>query len=345
MPPTLVLARDPDPSSRMSRRSPVFHTWRESPSDAVPQIGAPAPGSRRRLRPLVLDDRVFAYLLNAPALLLIFGLVVYPVGYSLWISLHKYNLKRPGVFTFVGLGNYLEAFQSEGFWHAFGVTAVFTALSVLLVLTIGMAIALVANESFRGRGLFRACILVPWAVPPVVNGLMWQWIFNSKVGAFNGLLYSLGLIDAYRSWLLDSTTAILVLVFAHVWNQAPFAAIVLLAGLQAIPPELYDAARVDRAGPVQRFHQITLPWLLHPLLIVMILQTMIAFRAFDIIYVMTGGGPGDSTTVLAWLAFQASFVSLDFGRGNTYAYVIAMCTLALALLYIKVLYARGEIRQ
>jgi multiple sugar transport system permease protein len=287
----------------------------------------------------------FAYLLNAPAALLIAGLVLYPIGYSLWISLHKYNLKRPGAFPFVGVANYVDVFQASDFWHAFGVTTVFTALSVVGVLLVGTGIALVANESFRGRGLLRALILVPWAIPPVVNGLMWQWIFNSKVGAFNGLLYSLGLIDSYRSWLLEPTTAMLVLVFAHVWNQAPFAAIVLLAGLQAIPGDLYDAARVDRAGAVQRFRSITIPWLLHPILIVMILQTIIAFRVFDIIYVMTGGGPGNATTVLAWLAFQASFVGLDFGTGNTYAYVIAMCTLGLSIVYIRALYARGEIRQ
>jgi multiple sugar transport system permease protein len=286
-----------------------------------------------------------AYLLNAPAALLIAGLVLYPVGYSLWISLHRYNLKRPGAFPFVGVDNYLAVFRASDFWHAFGVTAVFSALSVAGVLLVGTAVALVANESFRGRGLLRAFILVPWAIPPVVNGLMWQWIFNSKVGAFNGLLYSLGLIDSYRSWLLEPTTAMLVLVFAHVWNQAPFAAIVLLAGLQAIPGDLYDAARVDRAGVVQRFRRITIPWLLHPILIVMILQTIIAFRVFDIIYVMTGGGPGTATTVLAWLAFQASFVGLDFGTGNTYAYIIAMCTLGLSIVYIQALYARGEIRQ
>jgi multiple sugar transport system permease protein len=287
----------------------------------------------------------FAYMLNAPAALLIAGLVLYPIGYSLWISLHRYNLKRPGAFPFVGLTNYVDVFQAADFWHAFGVTVVFTALSVVGVLVVGTVIALVANESFLGRGLLRALILVPWAIPPVVNGLMWQWIFNSKVGAFNGLLYSLGLIDSYRSWLLEPTTAMLVLVFAHVWNQAPFAAIVLLAGLQAIPGDLYDAARVDRASAVQRFRRITIPWLLHPILITMILQTIIAFRVFDIIYVMTGGGPGNSTTVLAWLAFQASFVGLDFGAGNTYAYVIAMCTLGLSIVYIRALYARGEIRQ
>ena len=286
-----------------------------------------------------------AYLLNAPAILLTLGLIAYPIGSSLWLSLHKYNLGRPTVFPFIGLENYFALAQTPSFQQAFLVTVLFTGLSVASVIAVSTAIALVANESFRGRWLVRCLILVPWAIPPVVNGIMWQWIFDSKLGAFNGLLYSMGLIHTYRPWLLDTTTAMFVLVFAHVWNQVPFAAIVLLAGLQAIPSELHDAAMVDRAGPLQRFLHITLPWLLHPLLIVMIVETMISFRVFDIIYVMTGGGPGDATTVLAWLAFQTSFTNLDFGQGNAIAYVIAVCTLLLSVIYIKALYARGEIQR
>jgi multiple sugar transport system permease protein len=304
------------------------------------EVIRPAVGFRSRRR-----RALSAYLLNAPAILLTLGLIAYPIGSSLWLSLHKYNLRYPRVFPFVGLANYFAVAQTASFRHAFLVTVIFTGLSVACVIAVSTAIALVANESFRGRWLVRCLILVPWAIPPVVNGIMWQWIFDSKLGAFNGLLYSLGVIHTYRPWLLDTATVMFVLVFAHVWNQVPFAAIVLLAGLQAIPSELYDAAMVDRAGPLQRFWHITLPWLLHPLLIIMIVETMIAFRVFDIIYVMTGGGPGNATTVLAWLAFQTSFASLDFGRGNAIAYVIAMCTLALSVLYIKILYARGEIQQ
>jgi multiple sugar transport system permease protein len=292
-----------------------------------------------------INDSLLAYLLNAPAMLIVVGLVVYPIAYSFWVSLHKYNLERAGVFTFVGLGNYLDILRTDLFLQALKVTTEFTFLSVIGVIVVGIWVALVANESFKARGLTRGLMLLPWAIPPVVNSLMWKWIFNSKVGALNGLLYSLGLIHSYRSWLLDSTTVVPVLVFAHVWNQAPFAAVVFLAGLQAIPTELYDAAKVDRAGPVHCFLNVTLPWLLHPLLIIMILQTIIAFRAFDIIYVMTGGGPGDATTVLAWLAFQTSFVNLDFGKGNAYAYIIAMCTLALSVVYMRLLFARGEVRQ
>jgi multiple sugar transport system permease protein len=313
-----------------------------NPEAAMPATTVSRPTRRQ---PFVLSETAFGYLLNLPALLLILALVAYPIGYSFWVSLHRYNLKRPNVFTFVGLDNYIEALQTPLFWHALTVTTVFSALSVVGVVVIGTAIALISNEAFRGRGVLRSLILLPWAIPPVVNGLMWQWIFNSKVGAFNGLLYSLGIIDTYQAWLLDSFSAMSVLVFAHVWNQAPFAAIVVLAGLQAIPSELYDAAKVDRANIFERFRNITLPWLLHPLLIIIILQTMIAFRTFDIIYVMTGGGPGEATTVVSWLAFQTAFVNLDFGMGNAYAYLIALLTLGLSAIYIKSLYSSGEIRQ
>jgi len=293
----------------------------------------------------LLGQHGFAWLLNLPSIILIVAIVVYPIGYSFWISLHKYNLRRPDAFEFVGFANFATAIKSDEFWQALLITVEFTAISVVLILVVATCIALVANQKFLGRGLLRALILVPWAIPPVVNGLMWKWIFNSQLGALNGILYQFGLIDTYQSYFLTHFSAISALAFAHVWKQVPFAAIIILASLQAIPSELYDAAKVDRAGLVRRFTHVTVPWLLHAYLIIMILETMTAFRVFDIIFVMTGGGPGDMTTVLAWLAFQTSFVSLNFGLGNTYAYYIAAFTLGLAIVYIKAIYARGEIKQ
>src|SRR5215468_264481 len=288
------------------------------------------------------SDFLVGYVLNGPAMLVVFGLVVYPIGYSFWVSMHKYNLRRPNVFTFVGFGNYLDALKTELFWKAFRVTTIFTSLSVFSVIVVGMVIALVANESFKGRGLIRGLILLPWAIPPVVNGLMWQWIYDSKVGALNGLLAGMGLISEYRGWLSDPVSALLALVWADVWNMMPLAVILLLAALQRIPAELYDAARVDGGGALQHFRYITLPWLAQPLLIVLILQTMSAIRAFDIIYVLTAGGPGTATTTLSWKTYLTTFDSLDFGMGNAYAYTISLMTFALALVYFRVLYRKGE---
>ncbi len=284
----------------------------------------------------------FAFLLNTPALLIIVLLAGYPIVYSAWISLHKFSLKRPRVFDFVGLANYRQILESEEFWSALWITLEFTALVVVLVVVLGLAIALLLNRDFPGRNIVRTLILLPWAIPPVVNGLMWQWSYDSKVGALNGLLVSLGLISEYRGWLSYPLSALLALVCADVWNAMPLAVVLLLAALQRIPVELYDAARVDGAGPLQLFSYVTFPWLAQPLLIVLILQTLSAIRAFDVIYVLTAGGPGTATTTLTWKTFLTTFDSLDFGLGNAYAYTVSIITLGLALVYFRILYRRGD---
>jgi multiple sugar transport system permease protein len=293
--------------------------------------------ARRRL-----SEPSFAFLLNAPALLAIVALVGYPIVYSFWLSLHRYNLKRPGLFRFIGVENYLAILRSEEFWAALQVTLVFTGLGVTLVVALGILIALLLTERFPGCGLVRTVVLVPWAIPPVVNGLMWQWIYDAKVGALNGLLVSLHVMPAYRGWLSSPTDALLALVTAHVWNALPLAVILLLAALQAIPAELYDAGRVDGSGPWPLFRHVTLPWLAQPLLVVLILQTMLAIRVFDVIYVLTAGGPGTATTTLVWQTYLTTFDSLDFGLGNAYAYTVSLITLGLALVYFRLLYRRGE---
>jgi multiple sugar transport system permease protein len=286
---------------------------------------------------------LFPYALNLPAMVLLFGLVAYPVGLSFWVSLHRMNLRRPNVFPFVGLENYSTALGSNEFLGALGVTLKFAAASVLLILAGALALALLLHVESKGRAVLRALVLVPWAIPPIVNATVWQLIFDSHIGAFNGLLLQLGLIDHYRSWLTDPDIALLVVILAHVWNHVPMATIILLAALQAIPRELYEAAVVDQATRWRSFRHITLPWLFRPILVVMILQTMAALRAFDLFYVLTGGGPGNSTTVLAWLTYQISFVYLNIGLGSAYSYVIMLITFAVALFYIRGLYTRGEL--
>jgi len=284
-----------------------------------------------------------AYLLNAPALILILVLTIYPIVDAFWVSLHQYNLRQPTVFTFVGLQNYLTLLETSDFWNALSVTLLFTFWSTILVLAIALTVALVLNEPFRGRGFMRALILLPWAMPGVVNALMWQWVFNGQVGILNGILYSLGLIDHYRAWLVDSSTMYPSLIFANVWNTFPFSALILLAALQAVPSELYDAARVDRASVFDRFRYVTLPWLVHPILIVLILQTLGGLRLFDIIYLLTGGGPGNATTTIGYAAYQTAFLDFDFGLGNAYSYIIAVLTLIIALVYMRILWNRGDV--
>lgn len=288
------------------------------------------------------DSPAFAWLLNAPALLAILLLAGYPIVYSAVISLHRYSLKRPRIFTFIGLDNYSAILRSSDFWSALVVTAVFTVMVVSLAVLLGIGIALLLNNSFPGCGLIRTLVLIPWAIPPVVNGLMWQWIYDSKVGALNGVLYSLGFISEYRGWLSSPTSSLIALVWADVWNTVPLAIILLLAALQRIPPELYDAGRIDGADSFRLFRYVTFPWLAQPLLVVLILQTMSAIRAFDLIYVLTAGGPGTATTTLTWKTYLTTFESLDFGLGNAYAYMVSIITLGLALIYFRILYRKGD---
>jgi multiple sugar transport system permease protein len=300
------------------------------------------PFRERASRRVGYNDPSFAFLLNAPSLIVIVLIVGYPILYSAWVSLHNYNLKRPGIFRFVGLDNYVQIFNSPEYWSALWITVQFIVLSVSLLVVLGVAIALLLCRPFPGCTILRTLILVPWAIPPVVNGLMWQWIYDPKVGALNGLLLSLGIISEYQGWLSQPIYALLALVSAHVWNMLPLAVILLLAALQRIPGELYDAGLVDGCNRRQMFWHVTFPWLTQPLLIVLILQTMFAIRAFDVIYVLTAGGPGTATTTLTWKTYLVTFESLDFGLGNAYAYTVSLITLGLALIYFQLLYHRGE---
>ncbi|MBV7327951.1 sugar ABC transporter permease [Chloroflexi bacterium TSY] len=283
-----------------------------------------------------------AFIKNAPMLIALFLVSVIPIGYSFWISLQKYNLRQPNNIRFNYGENYLNVLTNTEFWQSMRVTFTFTVGSVIGQVIVGLLIALLLNEKFTGRGILRSAVLLPWAIA----GVMWKWIFNPRFGVLNGLLYSFGAIDEYRSWVgVDPAMAMAALIFVQVWNALPFNTIVLLAALQAIPSDLYEAATVDRAGVWSRFRYITLPWLTQPIMIIMILATMTGLRVFDLVFVLTGGGPGDSTRVVTFTAWKKAFDGLDFGTANSYAYILTLITLIIGLIYIHLLYQRGEIEQ
>lgn len=288
-------------------------------------------------------ERAFPYVLNLPAVLVLLGLTAYPIALSFWISLHQYDLRHPDVFGFVWLANYVQAFASSEFRSALLVSLEFGVASVTLSILLSLGFALLLNEAVPGRGFMRALAVLPWAVPPIISATLWKLVYDPNVGALSGALVSLHVIGSYVDWLVDPKLVLPAVVIAQVWTLMPLGTIILLAALQAIPPDLYEAARVDRASVWRRFRRITLPWLLRPLLIVMIIETMHSLQAFDIFYVLTSGGPGDLTTVLSWLTYQTAFVTLDFGRGDAYAYVIMLVSLVLALFYIRSLYRRGDV--
>ncbi|MFN3653634.1 MAG: carbohydrate ABC transporter permease [Armatimonadota bacterium] len=300
-------------------------------------------------RPWWQTDGGWVALLNAPSVLLILALVLYPVGYSFWMSLHRYNLRRPADTAFVGSENYQRILQDPQFWDALRVTLAFAGMSVAGVLLVGLGLALLLNAEFKGRAFLRALLLIPWAIPGVVNGLMWAGILG-KNGGVNAVLGALqptwlgALLPAKQTWLSDAAAALPAAAAAHVWKEVPFATIVFLAALQAIPADQYRAARVDGSTPWRTFRYVTLPWLLHPLLIVAIFQTMGAFRTFDLIYTLTGGGPGRATHVIAWQTYKSAFSFLSFGHANAYAYLIALITLGITVAYIRLLYRRGAVQ-
>ena len=287
-------------------------------------------------------ERALGLWLVAPSLALIFGVVIYPLVYSLWISVHRMDLTRPGQLPFVGLANYARWLGSIQFWRSVQVTTYFTVVSVLVTVVLGLLTALVLNQRFAGRRVVRALLLVPWALPSVVTGVIWLWIYNGNYGALNGLLHQLGLIRSYQTWLGDPSLALYMVVATKVWKEVPFVALLLLATLQTIPAEVHEAARVDGAGTFGAFFRITLPLLRPGLLVVAILETMWTFRVFDIVYVLTSGGPADATMVVAYLTYMETFKFLRFGSGAALAYVVTLFIVLISFVYVKMLRSEVE---
>ncbi|MBE0425737.1 MAG: sugar ABC transporter permease [Nitrospirae bacterium] len=265
-----------------------------------------------------------------PALLILFLVTVYPVFYVFYLSFHR-RLLIFDISKFVGLDNYLFLLRDDRFWNALKNTVYFTSVSVSLELAIGLSIAVLLNRSFRFRGVTRAVVLIPWAVPTVVSARMWEWIYNTDFGILN---YTLG---AKINWLGSPFWAIHAAILMDVWKTTPFVAILLIAGLQVIPKELYMAAKVDGAGNWAIFRRITLPLLKPIILVVLLFRTLDAFRVFDAVYVLTGGGPANTTETLSIYAYKVLFQTLQFGYGSTLSVVVFLCIGSISVFYIKLL--------
>ncbi|HSN88773.1 MAG TPA: sugar ABC transporter permease [Thermoanaerobaculia bacterium] len=283
-----------------------------------------------------MTDRRFAWLLVTPALATVAAVAIFPLGWTVWESLHRHDLRMPWLGRpFVGLANYAEILADGRFWRALGHTAFFAAATVTLELVLGLFLALAMNRAFRGRGLVRAAILVPWAIPTVVAALLWRFLFDSQAGIVNAFLTRIGILDEPLVWFVHAGTAWVPVLLADVWKTTPFVALLLLAGLQGIDPALYEAAAVDGAGAWRQFRRITLPLLKPALLVALIFRTLDAFRVFDLIYVLTGGGPGTSTEPIALYTFNALFSNLRFGYGAALSVIVFLVTFLLAMLYIR----------
>ena len=282
---------------------------------------------------MLRDEARTAWLMMGPALIVLCCVAVFPILQTFWFSFHKMNLKdvihgQP----FIGLQNYLHIFTDSRALSDIGFTFLFTVVTVFLELIIGFTAALIMNLPFRGRAAVRASVLIPWAIPTSVSAMMWVFIFNDQYGMFNDILKRLGLITGYQAWLSTYQGSFMALVISDVWKTAPYLALLILAGLQMLPGELYESAKLDGANVIQRFIRITLPLMKNTLFVALLMRTIDAFRVFDLIYVMTGGANG--TESIAIYSYKQLMSFLDFGYGSALAVVIFLLVFIISLIYM-----------
>jgi multiple sugar transport system permease protein len=266
----------------------------------------------------------------SPSMALIALVAAFPIGYAIWLSLHEYSVRVAGLSRWAspaGFGNYEEALSNPDFWDAMVTTLVFTASSVFLELLIGLAMALAMHSAFRGQGLLRTVVLVPWAVLTVVTAIMWRTMFESPQGFVNNIL------GGDTVWLGQEPHALIVIIIADVWKTAPFMALLILAGLQVIPGDIYEAAKVDGATMLQRFRKITLPLLTPAILVALIFRTLDALRIFDLPYFLTKGSQG--TTTLSLIAQETFAANRIYGLGAAYSILTFITVMIVSFIYIR----------
>jgi multiple sugar transport system permease protein len=288
-------------------------------------------GRRRARRRYGAGERRLAAAMLSPALVIIALVAAYPIGYAIWLSLNEYSVRFPDLSRWAGFRNYSEALGSSEFWDAVVITFLFTGISVALELAIGLGMALAMHEAFKGRALLRAVVLVPWAVLTVVSAITFRTLFEPDLGLAPQVLNTFGIAEDVV-WLGESGYAMAVMVLADVWKTAPFMALLLLAGLQVIPDDLYDAAKVDGATIWQRFTRITLPLLVPAILVALIFRTLDALRIFDLPFVLTRGS--NDTTTLSLLAHQELTVDRIIGLGSALSVLTFVIVMAVSFLYI-----------
>jgi multiple sugar transport system permease protein len=278
-----------------------------------------------------------ALLLVAPSLFFIGLFSVYPIFDSFRLSFYRLILSFPWLGRkMIGWQNYIDLWTDPVAADALRNTLLFIAVTIPLELAFGLAIALVMNQAFRGRGLLRAVVLIPWAIPTVVSSQMWRFIFNDRYGLFNFALFGAD-VSRYMAPLADPGLAMMAIMAAEVWKTTPFAALILLAGLQSIPDDLYEAASIDGATRWQQFRHVTLPLIMPALLLAVLFRTIDALRVFDLVFVMTQGGPADATNVLQFYGYKKSFAEGMIGYGSAIAVCVFLLSLLLSLAYLRIL--------
>ncbi|MCY3781683.1 MAG: sugar ABC transporter permease [Chloroflexi bacterium] len=283
------------------------------------------------------DRKWIPYALMAPAVIAIFVIILSPLVTTIFYSFSNIDLIRDRT-TFIGLDNYVELFTSRLFWKAVEINLKFAAIVVIVPTLMGLFFALLLVEEFIGRSVGRTLLILPWALPWIVIGLLWNWIVNAQFGALNGLLYTLGLIDKYIPFMANEHWALVFTALASAWRQTSFSAILLLAALQTIPEDLYDAAKVDGAGMRARFRYITFAWLRPTLTIVLLYNIVLGFLQFDAVWMMTQGGPGDATMLISILLYRYTFINFDLGMGAAVSNVLGLITMGVGLIFVRLIY-------
>jgi multiple sugar transport system permease protein len=277
----------------------------------------------------------FYLTLLVPVILVLLFFIAAPIGHSFFLSFHRIIIGLPQLKTpFVGLENYQELLNDPVARHSFWITVIFVGTTTFFELLIGILLALLIHHRFPGRGALRACVLIPWAIPTVVSAQMWRFLFNDAYGVVNYAVFGTEITE-YIPWLALPPTALLSIIIADIWKTSSFAALLILAGLQVIPEELYQAARVDGAVAWRRFWHITWPLIRPALLVALLFRTIDAFRVFDLAFVMTQGGPADATNVLQLYGYKKMFVEGWMGYGSAISVCIFIIVLVLAITYVR----------
>jgi ABC-type sugar transport system permease subunit len=299
----------------------------------VAQLPTAVPAPRRRFR---LSDRQVGILFMLPFLVTGALFMVWPVAEAVRLAFYAYNPLRPDDIYWVGLENFERIFDDPLFWESFRQALVWTGWSILFQTLLGVGMALLLNMTLPGMAVFRGLLLFPYIVPTVVIALNWRWIFNSEIGVVNYALLELGIIDQNIAWLSTPDMAMASAILLNVWKYTPFVIICVLARLQTIPTELYDAAKVDGAGAWRRFIDITLPMLKEVLVVVIVFRTIWTFNKFEEIYLLTRGGPGTSTFNLAVYAFEEGMANLRLGVAAATGVVMILLLLVGTVIYVRV---------
>ena len=305
----------------------------------VERTVAARPGQLRRR----LD--LYPFWLVAPSVLALGVIILYPIAQAIILSFQEGNLLKGGAVEprpFVGLRNYVTALSLPEFWRSLWVTTLYSLLSVVGSYGLGLFLALLLTASFRGRAVARVLAITPWAMPPVVTSIVWLWMYDPQFGVINYLLQQAGLISTNLAWLADPILALPAVVAVTVWKHVPLAMMVLLAGLQSIPRELYEAAQIDGAGRFDEFRFVTLPGLKPVSAVIVLMLSLWTFKEFTYVYVLTGGGPGRATETLVLQVYDQAFKYLDFGLAAATGVLVMLMCFAFAAVYLPIVYGRDR---